>query len=101
MNVVERIYVAGGTGAASFVGVRQLSDTASTHDAVDGHVQSTCERVVKGIGGSVQLVGTAVGANNLGNALVRKVVGKASTEVAEEVAVETAMRTESAQGMSH
>jgi hypothetical protein len=97
MNVVERIYVAGGTGVASAVGVRQLSDAASTHDAVDGHVQSTQERVVKGIGGGVQLVTTAVGANNLGNALVRKVVGKASAEVAEEVAVETAVRTESSQ----
>jgi hypothetical protein len=43
----------------SAVGVRQLSDAFSTHDAVDAHVQTTGEWVLKGIGGDVQLVTTA------------------------------------------
>jgi Pretoxin HINT domain len=92
MNFVQRVYVAGGTGAASFVGVRHVSDAFSKHDAVDGHVQSTQERVVKGIGGGVQLVTTATGLNSVGNAVVKKVVGKATAEIIEEAAANSATR---------
>ena len=60
MNPIYRGYVAVGTGVGSFVGVRQVSDACSKHDAVDGHVQTTTERVFKGVTGGVQLVTTAV-----------------------------------------
>jgi hypothetical protein len=61
MGTAERIYVSAGTGVATLVGVRQLSDAGADHDAVDAHVQSTGERVSKGVQGFVQVLATAVG----------------------------------------
>ena len=61
MGLVQRSYVSAGTAVASVVGVRQLSDAFANNDAVDGHEQSTGERVSKGLLGSVQVVATALG----------------------------------------
>jgi len=46
----------------SLVGVTQVSDAFSQHDAVDGHEQTTSERVFKGISGTVQLATVGTGA---------------------------------------
>jgi len=65
MSTVGRIYTAAGTGVASLVGVRQLSDAGSDRDAVDGHLQSPGERVLKGATGGLQLATTAAGIGGL------------------------------------
>ena len=54
-SIAGRIYVTSGTTAGSVVGVAQISDAGSQHAAVDAHVQSTGERVFKGVTGAVQL----------------------------------------------
>jgi RHS repeat-associated protein len=61
MGPIERGYVVGGTMIADMVGVRGVSDACSDHDAVDGHLQGLKERILDGVLGSVQLVGTATG----------------------------------------
>ncbi|WP_304511166.1 RHS repeat-associated core domain-containing protein, partial [Aquisphaera insulae] len=61
MSTPERIYTTVGTTVATVVGVRQLDDAFHEHDAVDGHKQSVLERVGDGVGGSLQLVSTAIG----------------------------------------
>jgi len=63
-SLVGRIYVTAGTTVGSLVGVTQISDAGADHDAVDGHLQTTGERVFKGISGTVQLgtLGWATGA---------------------------------------
>jgi len=58
----SRVYTTAGTTVASLVGVTQVSDAFSQHDAVDGHEQTTAERVFKGITGTVQLATVGVGA---------------------------------------
>jgi len=58
----SRVYTTAGTTVASLVGVTQVSDAFSQHDAVDGHEQTTSERVFKGISGTVQLATVGVGA---------------------------------------
>ena len=60
-SLAGRIYVTAGTTVGSLVGVTQVSDAFSQHDAVDGHEQSATERVFKGISGTVQLVTIGVG----------------------------------------
>jgi hypothetical protein len=85
---------------ASFVGVRQVSDAFSKHDAVDAHVQSTTERVVKGAGGSLQLVVTATGLGGLANGIVNKAATTAATETAEEIVVGTAVREGAAEALA-
>ncbi len=61
-SLAGRIYVTAGTTVGSLVGVTQVSDAFAQHDAVDGHEQSTGERIFKGVTGTVQLatLGTAV-----------------------------------------
>jgi len=54
-SLAGRIYVTAGTTAGSLVGVTQVSDAFAQHDAVDGHEQTTSERVFKGVSGTVQL----------------------------------------------
>ena len=61
MGTVQRLYVSVGTPVATIVGVRGISDAFSQHDAVDGHVQSTTERVTDGVIGTASLALTAVG----------------------------------------
>ncbi len=58
----SRVYTTAGTTVGSLVGVTQVSDAFSQHDAVDGHEQTTGERVFKGITGSIQLATVGVGA---------------------------------------
>jgi len=58
----SRVYTTAGTTVGSLVGVTQVSDAFSQHDAVDGHEQTTSERVLKGITGTVQLATVGVGA---------------------------------------
>ena len=60
-SLAGRIYVTAGTTVGSLVGVSQVSDAFSKHDAIDGHVQSTGERVFKGVTGGVQLACAGVG----------------------------------------
>jgi len=55
MGTVQRLYVSVGTPVATIVGVRGLDDARSQHDAVDGHVQSTTERVTDGVIGTASL----------------------------------------------
>ena len=57
-----RLYVTAGTTLGSLVGVAQISDAGSDRDAVDGHLQSTGERVFKGAAGAVQLATIGFGA---------------------------------------
>lgn len=61
-GLAGQIYVTGGTTVGSLVGVTQVSDACSRHDAVDAHLLSLDERVAKGIQGGLQLVGTSYSA---------------------------------------
>jgi len=58
------------------VGVRQLSDAGSDRDAVDGHLQTPGERVVKGVTGGVQLLMTAFGISGAAKGMLGKLGGK-------------------------
>ena len=76
-SLAGRVYVTAGTTLGSIVGVTQISDAGSKHDAVDGHVQSTGERVFKGVTGGVQLATIGVG---LGSSAVRAAAKSAVAE---------------------
>jgi hypothetical protein len=56
MNTAERIYVTGGTMAATELGARQLDDAHKGADAVDGHVQSRAENVIDTIDGTTRII---------------------------------------------
>ena len=56
----EQNYIAIGTALASIVGIKQISDAFSPHDALDAHEQSIAERVLDGVTGTVQLGTTAI-----------------------------------------
>jgi hypothetical protein len=73
MSPLWRAYTVGGFAIADMVGVRQLSDAFSTHDAADGHVQSWGERVSDGAFGAIGLAGTTA------------VVGRAAIAAANKV----------------
>jgi hypothetical protein len=61
MGGLERSYTVGGFFLGDLLGPRGLSDAFSPHDAADGHIQSTGERVADGVFGSLSLVTTAIG----------------------------------------
>jgi hypothetical protein len=73
MSPLWRGYTVAGFAVADMVGVRQLSDAFSTHDAADGHVQSWGERVSDGAFGAIGLAGTTA------------VVGRAAIAAANKV----------------
>ena len=75
-SLAGRIYVTAGTTVGSLVGVTQVSDAFAKHDAVDGHEQTTGERIVKGISGTVQLA--TVGASAAGKVTTAIIPTKAS-----------------------
>jgi hypothetical protein len=60
MSTSKRLYVTGGVIAGDFTGLTNLSDAAETHDAVDGHFQTTLERFRKAGTGGVQLAATGL-----------------------------------------
>ena len=80
-SLVGRIYVTAGTTVGSLVGVTQVSDAFSQHDAVDGHEQSVGERVFKGVTGTIQLasIGTSA-AGRLTTAAIPPKVGASTVE---------------------
>jgi hypothetical protein len=73
MSPLWRGYTVAGFAIADMVGVRQLSDAFSTHDAADGHVQSWQERSMDGAFGAIGLAGTTA------------VVGRAAIAAANKV----------------
>ena len=73
MSPLSRGYTVAGFAIADMVGVRQLSDAFSTHDAADGHVQSWQERSMDGAFGAIGLAGTTA------------VVGRAAIAAANKV----------------
>ena len=73
MSPLSRGYTVAGFAIADMVGVRQLSDAFSTHDAADGHVQSWGERVSDGAFGAIGLAGTTAFFGKMAIAAANKV----------------------------
>jgi hypothetical protein len=73
MSPLWRGYTVAGFAIADMIGVRQLSDAFSTHDAADGHVQSWSERASDGVFGAIGLSGITAGIGRAAIAAANKV----------------------------